>query len=748
VDSLSRFRNSRNRASVPSVPHPEEQSSPRLSVLLAALVLAAIAPSVVALDGSWIFDDNGLIVTNPYVHGFEHWRHWFTSHFWDVLPEGDPPEQAIMFWRPLVLASYALDWTLGSGSSVVFHTTNVCLHVAATTLSFLLLRRWTGSPLASFFAVLVLAVHPFRSESVAWISGRPDPLMMVGILLAIQGLGRRLRGGKEGLPLEVVGTLVAYMSKEHAVVLPAIAFLETWFVARGTGGTGRYSLWIRACGPHVLVAVAYLACRHLLLPINPSGGGNWPIGVRIGVVLETLGRYVTVLAWPEDITLGAGLIQLNGALPELDGVNVTVGALAVLALLSGAIWGALRSPRLAVGLVALAAAMFPVSNVLSLGYDVFGSPRLLYLPSLPVAYLLALAIAAALNRGRRASLAVIGLVAVATAVLGGLHVNRALDYRNADRFWHVEAAKNPQYSHALQYFTLRSLEVKRPQEALKLAHLGFHNVRTTIAARATPKFILYALAAAVRLTPDLDQQSLLDIYRYLMLVRAEEAAELHLPRLGIAIRTPAGSRDSVLFRKEFGTLVLIEAASRTDNWKHVRDLAEALRTRSSLRPGIVKTLGTQAAQNHDTDFLEATIEQLRRDGFPSEALDLGEVMQFHNWLETAAPPVQASYYARLGAWGRAYQVLRPLVEPGEGAGGGIDEVLAEAAFRAGDQPTARRLLGSVVSSREAEARIESWSLSMQWTDLDLGGDREPLPDTLLSAIGAGTSSHAPAEVAR
>lgn len=69
----------------------------------------AVAVFAPALDGPWLFDDHGLIVENPFVHGFSHWTRWFTHSFWSTSWAEEPEADARNFGRPFVLASYVLD---------------------------------------------------------------------------------------------------------------------------------------------------------------------------------------------------------------------------------------------------------------------------------------------------------------------------------------------------------------------------------------------------------------------------------------------------------------------------------------------------------------------------------------------------------------------------------------------------------------------------------------------------------------
>src|SRR4051812_10573965 len=200
----------------------------RPSVLAGAV--AAIAAGVFgpSLAGGWIYDDNPLIADNLYVHSLRWWSRWFTHDFWDVNEELKLLENRMVYWRPSVTASYALDWQLGQGSPVVFHISNLVWHAVASLLAFSVLRRWVGATIPALLGALLFAIHPTKAESVAWIAGRTDVLCAVAMLLAAQGCKRRLRGERGGIWLELGATALAYTIKEQAITMPAFIAVEIW----------------------------------------------------------------------------------------------------------------------------------------------------------------------------------------------------------------------------------------------------------------------------------------------------------------------------------------------------------------------------------------------------------------------------------------------------------------------------------------------------------------------------------------
>jgi protein O-mannosyl-transferase len=164
-------------------------------VTAAALAFAAYLPS---LAGVFHFDDYNVIVKYP------------TVHSWGALVE-----RAGGGVRPLLKASYTLNWTLGGGFSLF----NIAVHALNTALLFLLGRLLFGDRRAALIAALLFALHPAATEAVTYISGRSSSLMAAFYLGAMLAY---LRGYRF---LSALLFVLAVATRETAVTLPAALLL-------------------------------------------------------------------------------------------------------------------------------------------------------------------------------------------------------------------------------------------------------------------------------------------------------------------------------------------------------------------------------------------------------------------------------------------------------------------------------------------------------------------------------------------
>jgi hypothetical protein len=172
------------------------------------------------------------------------------------------------FYRPLVTASFAANYTLFGLNARAYGLTNVALYLACIAAIWLLLRDvGVGGPAASIGA-LTWALNPHGiNMAVVWISGRTSLMLTVfGVLSTVCFLRRwRLTGA--------LLLLAALLSKEEATVLPFVILVWVPIARRerrvskaGTGG-GDWALDVLG----VLVPlVVYFALRAQTPALTPS----------------------------------------------------------------------------------------------------------------------------------------------------------------------------------------------------------------------------------------------------------------------------------------------------------------------------------------------------------------------------------------------------------------------------------------------------------------------------------------------
>jgi hypothetical protein len=200
--------------------------------VLAWLALAVLLAYANVWSGVFQFDDYNVIVDNASVHS---WASWANLGIGGI--------------RPLLKASYVLNWTSGGGL-VGFHAFNLLVHFANTWLVFSLIRAWiegqsdarwpdseARGPLGTvagglpLWSALIFALHPAQTEAVTYICGRSTSLMALfylgGVACYVHTNGWRKR------VLPAVLMVMALAVKETAVTFPAA--LLVWDLSQGRG---------------------------------------------------------------------------------------------------------------------------------------------------------------------------------------------------------------------------------------------------------------------------------------------------------------------------------------------------------------------------------------------------------------------------------------------------------------------------------------------------------------------------------
>ena len=195
---------------------PFARLTPRHVVLLG--VVAAVVAFLPSVADGFVFDDQPLIVTNPYAHDLSYAGRCFVTDLWDT-PSRPDAASAALFYRPAVCLSYILNWRLAGGAPWAFHLVNVALHAGACALAARIALRWTGSVPGALIATLLFAIHPSRTENVIWVSGRTDVLMALFLFAAHETAVAAARRRRDVVRWTLAFALfvVAVLSKEVAV---------------------------------------------------------------------------------------------------------------------------------------------------------------------------------------------------------------------------------------------------------------------------------------------------------------------------------------------------------------------------------------------------------------------------------------------------------------------------------------------------------------------------------------------------
>jgi len=370
----------------------------RQAALVAGLLAVAVAaPSIrngFVADDRWVIAERPLLQHPPSVGAVLQEPYW-PAGFGGAL------------WRPIVLASYALDYRL-SGSPHWFHAVNVLWAGLAAALLTLLACR-LADPVTGLVTGLLFAVHPVHVEAVANVVGRAELMAAAGYataLLCALEVDRR--------PVYAIGVALgaafAIGCKELAATLPAAIILL--YVGRGAGVRAA----LRPAAAALLPILGYYVVHEWVGAGILSAGGTASGLEQLGIVQRAWAMLPVSLEWwrlllwpahlsadysPGDLVLSTGIMGAH-----LAGVLVWAGA-------GWVAWRWRRTvPGIAIGLVWMIVTVSPVANIV-VPTELLVAERTLYLPSFGIAFALASAGMSLSNSWpprRRVGLLAIGLV--------------------------------------------------------------------------------------------------------------------------------------------------------------------------------------------------------------------------------------------------------------------------------------------------------------------------------------------------
>lgn len=176
-------------------------------------------------------------------------------------------------YQPVPLLSFSIDFAIiralglqpvaegPRAGAWVFHLANICLHALNTLLVFWATRRLSGRLAVAGIAAGIFAVHPYASETIAWINGRMMLLSTCFTLAALIALDRwRERPGWPRGLLTVLFGLLAHISKV-SIALPVLALVYP-LAQRRWPRRGWWALW---------AALAVMTAGFTLFAISSSG---------------------------------------------------------------------------------------------------------------------------------------------------------------------------------------------------------------------------------------------------------------------------------------------------------------------------------------------------------------------------------------------------------------------------------------------------------------------------------------------
>ena len=405
-------------------------------------IIVIVALSVITylncLPNQFVYDDTSTLVENKLVKDWGNFLTLFTHDYFKLSGE--------LTYRPLVTLSYFIDYSIWHMNPMGYHLVNVVLHVVNVVLVYflvlLLLRQYNKTQEShnqisdiglALLTCMLFAVHPVVSEVVNMISYREDLIatafLIASFLLFLLYKERvvaqipfrpSLENRDVGeFPLSTfhrkrtislsAGAMATYffalLSKESAIVLPALIFIYELLISRKYFTPNKTAQKI-VRAPFFLgyigVSIVYLILRFFILH-NPGEKIVYPDGsifVNMLTMTKVLGRYITSIFLPFNLNADYHVLYLKTPFtlsflfPLFMLISIAIIAIRWWKKLARTSSGVNRTrdfyPVILFAILWFFISMLPVMNIIPLANIM--ADRYLYLPILGFCLLLSIAV--------------------------------------------------------------------------------------------------------------------------------------------------------------------------------------------------------------------------------------------------------------------------------------------------------------------------------------------------------------------
>lgn len=255
-------------------------------LLICSLIYAVYFNS---LGTGFIWDDVGFYKQNFFIRNPGNIPELFTRDWHSYTRE--------LRYRPVPIISYFLYYFAAKTNASVVKAANLSLHCLSCMLLFLLAYKLLRDRAAALIAAILFAVHPLNSEINNIVTFNDDVFALIFIICGIlthvsASLRERYR-----LPLENIFYILAFFTKEAAVVFPVSLLCYDLFVLKKEKYL-RYLAHFSVTVLLLLVKFKYLA--HPLEKLTP----DWPGGLylNISIFIETVLSCLKLIFYPVNLS--------------------------------------------------------------------------------------------------------------------------------------------------------------------------------------------------------------------------------------------------------------------------------------------------------------------------------------------------------------------------------------------------------------------------------------------------------------
>jgi tetratricopeptide (TPR) repeat protein len=422
------------------------------SLVAVAVCYANSLPNDFILDDYLIVNLNSAIRTITPVHDL-------MTPFW-----GEKTQMGI--YRPLVILSFSLEYPFWHRWPGGYRMVNLLIHSVNGLLVYMLAQSLVASPAAAWAAAAVYVLHPAHTEAVAGIAGRSE--LLAGMFFFLAWLLFR----SNRTILAAVVFFFSLLSKENAIMFPAVMVIETWIKS---GSFRKTVIQWRRFAALAISTMAYLGLRLWVLGTlgMPKAAqylsGRWTLSERELTSGRAYLSYFRLLFAPVTVT---GDYDFNSIpLANARDWDAWLGLVLISASIVFAIKVLKKQPAAGFGILFFYTTLFPVSNWI-VPTGLIMAERYLYVPLFGFALVMGTVWSKIHSREVRTILAA---GAAAIAVL--LCISHNYIWRGDFGFYQNMVKVFPDNVRARQGYGIALLEVGQAEEARRQFVAGLQVAR-------------------------------------------------------------------------------------------------------------------------------------------------------------------------------------------------------------------------------------------------------------------------------
>lgn len=184
------------------------------------------------LHSPFLFDDYHSVLFNPNIKELGNIPHFFAS-----ATATSGKVQNTGGYRPITMATLAIDYALSGLDPYSYHITNIILHlctiVAVFFLALFFAEKYGRPPGAALIAAGLFALHPVHTNAVTYIIARTGILSTLFYLLSFYLYVKYRDTGRQWkLAASLFLFICGLLSKEIAVTLPITLFLYDYLLEK------------------------------------------------------------------------------------------------------------------------------------------------------------------------------------------------------------------------------------------------------------------------------------------------------------------------------------------------------------------------------------------------------------------------------------------------------------------------------------------------------------------------------------